>query len=330
MRIAGYTVLLAAAVAAYSGTATAQQTFPSEPIELVCTTKPGSGAAAWCQMMAGELQKKENLGVPVNVTFKSGGSNHEPVVYVAGKPADGYTLLHVSGSFYGYFNLPHFTKSYDDFQLIAKVERHLYGVAVRCDNPEGIKSWQDLVDYAKKNPNALVMGSNKIGSIHHRHHVALYNAAGIQVRFVPYQGTGDVVKDVVGNHLKVGFAQPSLWNPHIDAGTICPLALLNEERLSGDKNWKDVPTIKELGVNYKIPHQWQGFMVKRGTPPDRIKKLVDAMQKVVQSDAYKAYVAKRPHVVPIFEADGEELEEDMRENLEATRQFMIENNIIKG
>lgn len=320
----------APAIMGLTATPAAAQKFPSGPIEIVCTTKPGSGAAAWCQMLATELQKPDYLGVPVNVTFKSGGSNHEPVVYVDGKPADGHTLLHVSGSFYGYWNLPHFTKTYKDFEMLARVEQHLYGVAVRCDNSEGIKSWQDLVAYAKKNPGALAMGSNKIGSIHHRHHVALYDAAGIDVRFIPYQGTGDVVKDVVGGHLKVGFAQPSLWNPHIDAGTICPLALLNEERLSEDKNWKNVPSIKELGVEYDIPHQWQGFMVKKGTPDEAKDTLANALKKVTQSDAYKAYMAKRPHVVPNFEADRAKLTKDLDTNIPATRKFMIDNEIIKG
>ena len=124
------------------------------------------------------------------------------------------------------------------------------------------------------------MGSNKVGSIHHSHHVALYDAAGIDVRFVPYEGVGDVIKDVVGGHLRVGFAQPGAWNPHIDAGVICPVVLLNDERLSEDKNWKDVPTVADLGVDYRIPHQWQGFMVKAGTPPETMDAIATALKKL--------------------------------------------------
>jgi tripartite-type tricarboxylate transporter receptor subunit TctC len=322
-------ILATAALAAFWSAPAIAQDFPSGPIELVCTTKAGSGAANWCQMIAAELQKPEYLGVPITVTFKSGGSNHEPALYVAGKEADGQTLMHVSGSFYGYFNLPHFTVSYEDFQLLAQVERHLYGVAVRCDDPD-IKSWADLVEFAKANPDELAMGSNKVGSIHHRHHVALYDAAGIDVRFVPYEGTGDVVKDVIGGHLRVGFAQPGLWNPHIDAGTICPLALLNEERLTEDENWKDVPTILEAGVEYRIPHQWQGFMVKAGTPPERMDILASALEKLADSEDYKAYLSKQPHVVPNLETDRTVLDEDMQSNMASTKEFMVENEILQN
>lgn len=302
--------------------------FPSKPVELICTTAPGSGAATWCNMMAEELKKPDYLGVPVNVVFKNAGSNHEPVVHVDAKPADGYTIMHMSGSFPGYFNLPHFTKSYDDFRIIARVEQTLYGIAVRCDDPD-IKSWDDLVAYAKKHHGELAMGSNKVGSIHHRHHVRLVNDIGSEIRFVPYKGTGGVVKDVVGKHLRVGFAQPGKWNSHIEAGTICPLLILNEKRLDHPL-WKDVPAVPEAGLKYTIPHQWQGFLVKKGTPEDVMDKLSSAIKKVTESDAYEKYMAKQPHVIPNFEDDRKKLSSDFYDALKDTRKFMIDNGMIQG
>jgi len=318
-------IMVPAAIATHAKAAD----FPSKPIELVCTTKPGSGAAAWCNLMAEELQKPAYLGVPVNVQFKYGGSNHEPVVYVYNKPNDGYTIMHLSGSYPGYFNLPHFTRSYDDFQIVARVEQTLYGIAVRCDDPD-IKTWQDLVKYAKDNPGELAMGSNKVGSIHHRQHVRIAaDPKGAKMRFVPYKGTGGVVKDVVGKHLRVGFAQPGKWNPHIESGTVCPLLLLNETRLDHPL-WKDVPTVPEVGLSYTIPHQWQGFLVKKGTPEKVMDKLSSAMKSVTQSEAYQKYMAKQPHVIPNFEDDRKKLSEDFYQNLKDTRKFMINNGMIKG
>ncbi|MGI9522854.1 MAG: tripartite tricarboxylate transporter substrate binding protein [Hyphomicrobiaceae bacterium] len=321
--VASFAIGLAGQASLYSAAAK----FPDKPIELVCTTKPGSGAARWCQMMAEELKKPEQLGTPINVIFKSGGSNHEPTLYVANKPADGYTLLHVSASFKGYFNLPHYQKTFDDFVLLGRVEKHLYGIAVRCDDPD-IKSWKDLVNYAKANPGKLAMGSNKVGSNHHRHHVALYSDLGLNVRFIPYRGTGGVVKDVVGKHLRVGFAQPGKWNSHIKAGTICPLALLNETRL-GDPQWKDVPAITELGAKYTIPHQWQGFMVRKGTPEEAMNSLASAFKAVTLSAAYKEYLSRQPHVVAEFHGDRQKLDSYFRSGLDEARAFMIKHKIIK-
>lgn len=327
MRVARI-LLSFSAVAALTSSALAQQ-FPSKPIELICTTSPGSSLSVWCQLLGSELQKPEYLGVPVNVIFKSGGSQHEPVVYVANKPGDGHTIMHVSASFYGYFHLPHYTKKYEDFEMLARVETHMNGVGVRCDNPEGIKSWSELVAYAKKNPNKLAMGSNKIGSNHHRHQVALFKAAGVDVRFVPYEGDGDTVKDVIGKHLKVGMASPRTWRPHIEAKTVCPLLMLNEERLTRDPNWKDVPSVRDAGLQYEIVHQWQGFMVKKGTPPEIMDKLAATLKKVTEGAAYQDYLAKGTHIVPTFVSDRKWLDDDMRKHMGPTRAFMVENKIIK-
>ena len=81
--------------------------FPTKPIELICSTKAGSGAAAWCEMMANEMSQKGRLGVPITVLYKPGGANHEGAVYTDSKKSDGHTILHINGSHSGYFNLPH-------------------------------------------------------------------------------------------------------------------------------------------------------------------------------------------------------------------------------
>lgn len=302
------------------------QGFPNGPIELVCTTSPGSGAAQWCQLVAEHLKRPDFLGVPVNVTFKSGGSNNEPAVYVQGKPADCQTLMHMSGSFTGYFNLPHFTYGYDKFTLIARMEQHIYAVAVHADSP--FKTYEDLIAYAKANPDKLSMGSNKIGSIHHRHQELLHKTAGIKIRFVPYKGTGAVVKDVVGKHLEIGFAQPGKWIPHVKAGTVRVLLLLNETRLDHPL-FKDVRVPSELGLNYKIPHQFQGFMVKKGSSPECIAKIQGALKKIFDTKMYKDYLAKQPHVNPAFEDDLAKLDAEFSAGLKDTRVLMIKLGILK-
>jgi putative tricarboxylic transport membrane protein len=309
--------------------AQAAKAFPSGPMELVCTTRPGSSVAVWCQILAQEFPKV--LGQPMKVTFKSGGSQHEPVLYVDGKPADGLTIMHVSASFYGYFHLPHYKRNYQDhFELLAQVEKHVYGIAVRCDNKFGIKTYEDLVKVAKANCGKIAMGSNKIGSTHHRHQLAFLKDAGIGecVRFVPYRGDGNTVKDVIGGHLLIGQASPRTWRPHIEAGTACPLVMQTEERLSNDKNWKDVRTVGEAGLTYKIPHHWQGLMLKKGTPPEIRAKLVDALMKVTSSPAYTEYLAKGTHIVLDVKTDLKFLNDDMAKNQPTVKQFMIDHKII--
>ena len=298
-------------------------------MELICTTSPGSSVAVWCQLLAQEFPKV--LGVPMRVTFKSGGSQHEPVLYVSGKPADGHIILHISASFYGYFHLPHYRRTYNDFQTLAQVEKHVYGVAVKCNNKYGIKTFEDLVAYAKKNPGKLSMGSNKRGSTHHRHQLAFLKAAGIgdKVRTIFYRGDGNVVKDVLGGHLPSGQASPRTWRPHIEAGTICPLVSQTHKRLSHDPIWKNVRSAVEVGLKYDLPLHWQGLMVKRGTPPAVMKILEDAVYKVTSSPDYKDYLAKGTHIVLDVKTGSEWLNKDMAKNQAVVKQFMIDHKIIK-
>lgn len=325
MRLVAPSMFAVAAPFAFAGPANAAGDYPDGPIEWVCATSPGSGAARWCMMMANEMGNI--LDTPINVVYRPAGSSHEAVVHTYSEDADGYTILHGNGSFPGYFNLPHFTRTHEDFQLVARIEQTLYGIAVRCDDPE-INSWEDMANFVQENPGELAMGSNKVGSLHHRHHARMSDALGGGLRFVPYEGTGDVVSDVVGGHLRVGFAQPGLWNSHIEAGTICPLLILNEDRLDHPQ-WEDVPSVPEVGLTYEIPHQWQGFFVKIGTPEEIMDVLSEAAVQVLESEAYQEYLSQNPHVMANFEDDRDHLQADFAENIASAREFMIENEIIE-
>ena len=303
--------------------------YPSGPIEFICTTSPGSSVAVWCQLLARGFS--EELGVPVQVIFKKGGSQNEPVMYVSAKPADGLTVMHVSASFYGYFHLPHFTKTYqDDFQFIAEVENHTYGVAVAKDNKWGIKTYEDLIRVAKANCGKLAMGSNKIGSTHHRHQLAFLKNAGIGdcVRYVPYSGDGDTVKDVMGGHLAVGQASPRTWRPHLKAGTAIALVMKTEKRLD-DPDWKNVRSIREVGLDYEIPHHWQGLAVKKGTPEPVMDRLIQALHAMYQKEFFKTYLAAGTHIGLDIRDDRDWINADMAKNQAVVKQFMIDNKMIK-
>ena len=303
--------------------------FPSGPIDFVCTTRPGSSVAVWCQNLARGFS--EELGVPVEVQFKSGGSQHEPVLYLSEKPADGLTMMHVSASFYGYFHLPHYTKTYqDDFQFFAQVENHTYGVAVLKGNKWGIETFEDLVKVAKENCGKLSMGSNKIGSTHHRQQVSLLSAAGIGecVTYIPYGGDGDTVKDVMGGHIDVGHASPRTWRPHLQAGTVIPLVMLLSDGRLDDRDWKDVRNVNEVGLDWQIPHHWQGLAVKKGTPQPIMDKLALALHNMYELDFFQEYLSAGTHLVLDIRDDRDWINEDMMKNQAVVKEFMIENKMI--
>ncbi|MCS0496303.1 tripartite tricarboxylate transporter substrate binding protein [Ancylobacter sp. MQZ15Z-1] len=315
--------LAAIVLSAVSAPAVQAQSFPDKPIELVCSTSPGSTAAMWCQLMAQVLAKPDVLGTPVNVVYKGAGSGNEAAVYVMSRPADGYTLLHASASFSGYMNLPTFSVKPDDLEFLVKVEKFIYGLAVRSDSK--YKTFGDLVSAAKLAPGTIGIAGNKIGSIHHKHIISAFSAAGATVIHIPYQGSGDAMRDLLGGHVPAALGTIGQIMPHEKAGKIRTLVVLNETRSPA---LPDVPTIQELGYVYPISHQWQGIFLKKGTPDEVKAKLRAAFRKVVDSPEYAEYLKNSPHVEKAFEDDPEKLRESFQQELQSYRTFMQENGIL--
>ncbi|MDF2994924.1 MAG: hypothetical protein K0R27_561 [Xanthobacteraceae bacterium] len=299
------------------------QSYPTKPIELVCSTSPGSTAAQWCQLMAQILAKPDVLGKPVNVAYKGAGSGNEAAVYTLQRPADGYTLLHASASFSGYMNLPTFSAKPDDFEFLARIEKFIYVLAVPTDSK--YKTFVELVSAAKAAPGTIAVAGNKIGSIHHKHIIAAFKAGGAHVNHIPYEGSGDAVRDLLGGHVPVGLGSIGQIQPHAEAGKLRPLVVLNEKRSPA---MPDVPTIQELGYVYPISHQWQGIFVKKGTPEAVKAKLREAFGKVVNGPEYADYLKNSPHVEKAFDTDGAALQKSFQDELNDYRGFMQANGIL--
>lgn len=301
----------------------AQTAYPERPVEFVCSTSPGSTAAQWCQLMAQALSQKDALGVPVNVTFKGAGSGNEAGVYIKGRAADGYTILHANASWSGYMNLPTFEPSVDDFEYLARIEKFVYALGTHANGP--YKTFGDALAAAKDKPGTLAVAGNKIGSIHHKHILSLFTAADAEVVHIPYEGSGDAVRDVLGQHVPLGLGSIGQLQPHVAAGTIRPLVVLNEERVAA---FPDVPTPAELGFSYPISHQWQGIFVRAGTPEEVKEKLRAALTKVMDSPEYAKYLEVSPHVEKNFETDPQALKQSLDKELSDYREFMQANGIL--
>lgn len=277
----------------------AQAAWPERPIEMVCATSPGSGAANWCELFA-ELVGK-NLGQPIKVLFKGGGGGNEAAAYVASRPADGYTWLQRNTSYAGYMNLPTFRPNPDDFQVVVDVEKFLYVVAVRADSK--YNTFQDLIADMKARPGKVSVATNKPGSIHHIHMIKLFKAFDADWNFVPYQGAGGAMKDVLGGHVPAGIGPPGIWLPHVKAGKARFLIWLDDKH-SPRPELASIPTPADFGKKYEFIHQVQGMFTMKGTPKPVMDKIAAGFKAAMETDRYKDYLAKNPHVVPVFNGNS--------------------------
>ncbi len=278
--------------------APAQAEWPEKPIEMVCATSAGSGAANWCLLMS-ELVSKE-LGTPIEVLFKPAGAGNEAATYVAERPADGYTWLQRNTSYGGYMNLPTFRPDPEQFNVAVEIEKFLYVIAVKGDSP--YKSWEELLEGMKSAQEPLSVAANKPGSAHHLHLVKLFDAAGVPWKYVPYNGSGGAMRDTLGGHTDLAIGPPGIWMPHVESGNARFLFLINEEKVDRP-GLADLPIPSDYGMNYDIIHQVQGIFSKKGTPKEVTDKIAAAFKTVTEGEAYVEYISKNVHVVPNFSDD---------------------------
>ena len=317
--------LFAAGAAALSMTTTAgaQDAWPEKPIELVCATSAGSGAANWCLLMS-ELVGEE-LGVPIEVLFKPAGAGNEAATYVSEKEPDGYTWLQRNTSYGGYMNLPTFRPDPQQFEVPVEVEKFLYVVAVNADSP--YETWEDLATAMKEADQPISVAANKPGSAHHLHLVKLFEAADLPWTYVPYDGAGGAMRDTLGGHLDVAIGPPGIWMPHVESGDARFLLLINEESTDRE-GLSDLPIPSDFGMDYEMIHQIQGVFTVDGTPDAVNDKIGEAFKAATESDRYKEYLEQNQHVVPAFSADIEANTQRFRTLLDTMRAALQEAGLI--
>ncbi len=270
----GACAALAAVGGAYGAAA-----FPTQPITIIVPYAPGS-TDQLARALAGHMEKV--VGQPVVVETRPGGGGSVGANFVAksAKP-DGHTLL--LGFTAPLTIAPHqnpLPYQFDDLAAVARVTLGPNMVAARVGAP--FKDAKDLVAYAKAHPDKVSFGSAGTGSTTHLAGEAFARAAGIKLNHIPFQGVTPAVTAAVGGtvDLVIGLAQ-ALW-PQVEGKRLVPIAQLGSNRA---KVIADVPTFKEVGVDFSMP-AIVGFWVRSGTPAAAVQKLEAAVEKASQSPEF--------------------------------------------
>jgi tripartite-type tricarboxylate transporter receptor subunit TctC len=255
-RIAFSTLVALAVLAAPLARA---EDFPSRPVHVLVPFPPGGGTDALARIMGPYLSKVWDQ--PVIVENKPGASGHIGADYVAGSPADGYMLLMSSTA-----SLT--PKNVDKFVPVTLVSASPYVVVVNPKVPAS--SIAELVAYAKKNPGKLTFGSSGTGAASHLAGELFKSMAGVEMLHVPYKGTGQAVKDLLGGQIDVMFAPGETVMPQVKAGRLRALAVTSARRATAIP---DLPTVAEAGVPGYEAIGWFGLLAPAATPKAIVEKV---------------------------------------------------------
>ncbi|MEO8506010.1 MAG: tripartite tricarboxylate transporter substrate binding protein [Betaproteobacteria bacterium] len=271
--------LLAFAAAAHA----AAQGYPTKPIRLVVPFPPGGAVDFYARVVQQPLG--ELLGQTIVIDNKAGASGMVGAEVVAKSPPDGYTLLLGNIASLA-INVGIYPKMpYDPLKDFTPVIRTVDVNYVLVVHPSlSAKSVAELMAYAKANPGKLSYGSAGSGSLPHLGTELFKARTGTDIVHVPYKGGGPMVTDLLGGNVQMVIADQANLMPHVQSGKLRALAVATAKRSA---NAPDLPTIAEAALPGFEATAWQGLVGPAGMPPDVVKRLNDAFNKVMAMPAVR-------------------------------------------
>jgi len=281
--------LAALAGFALSAQSAAAQNF-ERPVRLVVPFAPGGTSDILARLIGPKLSAA--IGQPVVIENKPGAAGNLGADAVAKSPADGHTLLLMDVGSLATAPSLFSDLTYDPAKDLAPVSMVMFGpyvLAVHESIPA--KTAQELIAYAKANPNKLAIANSGVGAANHITAVQMARELGIQWKNVPYKGGAAASRAVVSGESGVIINGSTATLPFVANKQLVGLAVTGEERVAG------LPTFREAGLPGGDAGTWQGILTRAGTPPAMVTRLNSEISKILQEPEIKAKIAEQGGVV---------------------------------
>jgi len=167
-----------------------------------------------------------------------------------------------------------------DLQPISMLSRIPYVLVTHPNS--GFSTVQELIDKSKADPGSVNVGSPGVGSGGHLASELFASLAGVEFTHVPYKGNGPALTDLLGGQIDLIFVTAVSVMPHIEAGTLVPIAVSIKERVA---SLPDVPTVAEAGLPEYEASSWNSLLAPAGTPEPIVEKLNAEIRKALESEA---------------------------------------------
>ncbi len=253
-----------------------EKNYPTKPVEMTVGFAAGGGADLVTRITAEASKKHLPNGQSIVVSNKTGGSGSIQLAEIFQSKADGYKLGSVTtGNIIMQPVLGKAPYKATDFEPIALLNSAPNLLVVRSDAP--FKTFEEFLDYAKKNPDKFTYGTSGVGDTKHVAMEALNLQYGIKTKQVSFDGSAQSLTALLGGHIMAAVVMVQEAKPHTDSGKIKVLANLGSSKTDV---YKDAPYLKDKG--YAGFDTWTGIVAPKGTPKEIINILADAFKKSLQ------------------------------------------------
>ncbi len=257
--------------------------YPDKPIRLIVPSAPGGAPDALMRALGPQLAQQ--LGVPIVIDNKPGGSYVIGTMDLVKSAPDGYTLAY--GNIVSLATNKSLLPSvpYDvekDLTLIANTLRLSNMMIVNNSVP--VRTVPELIAYAKKNPGKLAFGSDGNGTTAHLG-VELFKAmTGVNMLHVPYRAATSAITDLIGGGIQLMMINTPVSAPMAQTGKVRALGISSAQRSAA---YPDVPTIAESGVPGFEVSAWGGIIGPAHMPKDIVTRLNREIRIALESPAVR-------------------------------------------
>jgi tripartite-type tricarboxylate transporter receptor subunit TctC len=295
--------------------------YPERPVTVILGMDAGGVTDVSIRSMAPGVGAA--LGKPLVVENRGGGGGAVALGVVATAKPDGYTLF--GGQNVSIVDTPLMQKvpfkplaSFTAIIVFAGSEHS--ALLVKSDAPW--KTFDEFMDYAKKNPGKVKYSSAGVGSGMHVAMEVIAHKDGIKWVHVPYKGTAPSRTALLGGHVDACSSGVD-WPPFVQSGHLRVLATHGERR---SPHFPKVPTLKELGYGF-VSETVHSIVGPAGLSPDVVKKLETAFKKGTETPEFKTALEKL-YLNPIF-MNSKEYDQHLKGKWGRTETMFREIGIIK-
>lgn len=287
LAVASCVAVSIAVLGAPSG-AEAQAAFPTKTVKIIVPFPAGGTADILPRVVAEKLSARWGQAVVVENRSGAGGNIGAEVVY--GSEPDGHTLLSsppgplaINRSLYK--KLGYDSTKFKPVTILASAPNVL---AVHPAVPFG--SVQELVAYAKANPEKVTYASQGMGSTSHLTAGLFQSMTGTKMLHVPYKGTAPALTDLVGGQVNLFFDNLGSSLVYQKTGRLKILAVADSKRADA---LPDVPTVAESVPGFQSV-TWFGVVAPPATPEAVVREISAAINEAL----------KMPDVIQKFNDQG--------------------------
>ena len=298
------------------------QSYPNQPISLVIPLAPGDAGDVAGRAMAEELSKLLKVSVPT--LNKPGGGLTIGTDAVVKAKKDGYTILLTSntaliaGRILNPETVPY--DSFKDLTPLGMATRTPVMFAVRNDAPYA--RFQDLVEFSKKNPGKIRVGTAGVGTAGHFALELINSLSGAGLTMVPFKGASPAATALLGGHLEGAILAIGTLSSHLQSGQIRGLVVSSKS-----PPFPDVPMLTQLGYRQNIHGVWYAFFAPAGVSQVVTAALVPAIEKAVKEPGIVAKLAPLGMVQDY--AAPEKLVTEMREEYQSVEEIAKKAGLVK-